>query len=526
MYCENCGTKIEEADKFCEKCGNKNPNVVTESRVIEVEERIDHNQEKKDGPPKKSKKKLLFGAIALIAVIFGVVSISGIPGYGEQDGRTPDKDFPIVNNAAVSSKTFDFKVDRAWATDIIKCPESVQEYFESEYLSPMDDNAIFYIIEYTFTNTSNQSIDERPVVQLVDSGGVVYNRDEDASAYARQGGTSPDYSVYDEGVLLSEPMGPGLSVKGQCTFVIAKSRLDENGYIVCSRLQLSDNNTVEWLTGFNFGAKEEAMVSLGGVSNNSGQESKADIQKEDGLIKEDNNSKPMQTETVEKQVTAEQSQETYVTTAEAASEYISEYILPESNTRAITDAEISALTPEQLRLAVNEIYARHGRKFNDSELQAWFNAKSWYSGTVAPENFSESVLSQVEKDNVAILSAARDGKVSGSKFTAGWVYGEYELISNGFGAIAEIGYSGDEFDYISLSGCTSDGRYAGGFEGEFMPLYKDYLCTAYDDYGDWIEFKYNGIDTIEIVNSSGNFGGVGFPGFDGIYKKTKDRPMS
>ena len=43
-------------------------------------------------------------------------------------------------------------------------------------------------------------------------------------------------------------------------------------------------------------------------------------------------------------------------------------------------------------IARNEIYARHGRKFNDSELQAYFNSKSWYKGTVNPEDFSTSVF--------------------------------------------------------------------------------------------------------------------------------------
>jgi len=521
MYCENCGTEIETADKFCEKCGNKNPNVVTVSGAIEVKEWSDHNPEKVNSPKRKRKKKLIFGAIAAIAVILGVSNISGILESGKQDGRTPNKDFPIVNNAAVSSKTFDFKVDRAWATDTIKCPESVQEYFKSEYLSPIDDNAIFYIIEYTFTNTSGQPIDERPVVQLVDSGGVVYGRDEETSAYVRQGGTSPDYSVYDEGVLLSEPMGPGLSIKGQCTFVIAKSRLDENGYIVCSRLQLSDNSTVEWLTGFNFGAKEEVMISLGEVSNNNGQESKADTQTEDGVLKTDDNSKQMQTGTVEKQVAAEQSQETYNTTTEAASD-ISEYILPESNTRVITDAEVSDLTPEQVRLALNEIYARHGRRFKDSELQMWFDAKSWYEGTVTPENFSESVLSQVEKDNAAKLSVARDNKQgSRSKFTAGWIYGTYEMhLDDENGAIAEIGWSsGEDVDYIYLIG--NSGMYVGEFSGVVVSSSNNYY-VAQDDDGNRIDFTYNGIDTIEVVYSSGDFGGMRFLGFEGIYKKTED----
>jgi len=36
-----------------------------------------------------------------------------------------------------------------------------------------------------------------------------------------------------------------------------------------------------------------------------------------------------------------------------------------------------------------------------------------------------------------------------------------------------------------------------------------------------VNFKYNGIDAIEIDYSEGDFGGLGM-GFDGVYKKTED----
>ncbi|MFR9148557.1 MAG: YARHG domain-containing protein [Hungatella sp.] len=35
-------------------------------------------------------------------------------------------------------------------------------------------------------------------------------------------------------------------------------------------------------------------------------------------------------------------------------------------------------TWEALRFAKNEIYARHGRRFHDSELQGYFDQLSWY----------------------------------------------------------------------------------------------------------------------------------------------------
>lgn len=82
------------------------------------------------------------------------------------------------------------------------------------------------------------------------------------------------------------------------------------------------------------------------------------------------------------------------------------YILPGSNLRYITDAEVSALTKDEQQLAINEIYARRGRKFDMKEYQDYFNAQSWYYGTIAPSDFYESVFNDYENSNISKLSTA------------------------------------------------------------------------------------------------------------------------
>ena len=83
----------------------------------------------------------------------------------------------------------------------------------------------------------------------------------------------------------------------------------------------------------------------------------------------------------------------------------SEYVLSESNTRYYTADELKNLTADELFIARNEIYARHGRTFNNPELQQYFNGKSWYSGTISPENFDTSVLNSFERANVSTILA-------------------------------------------------------------------------------------------------------------------------
>lgn len=77
----------------------------------------------------------------------------------------------------------------------------------------------------------------------------------------------------------------------------------------------------------------------------------------------------------------------------------SEYVLPKSNSELISAADLTGFDAEKCKLARNEIYARHGRRFKDEAIQAYFDSKSWYTGTVSPDAFQESVLSDVEVAN-------------------------------------------------------------------------------------------------------------------------------
>ena len=76
-----------------------------------------------------------------------------------------------------------------------------------------------------------------------------------------------------------------------------------------------------------------------------------------------------------------------------------EYILPDSDKRLIGREDLMNLSPEQCKIARNEIYARHGRKFKDAALQSYFDSCPWYSGRIEPDSFSDSYLSEVEKKN-------------------------------------------------------------------------------------------------------------------------------
>lgn len=73
-----------------------------------------------------------------------------------------------------------------------------------------------------------------------------------------------------------------------------------------------------------------------------------------------------------------------------------DYILCGSNSRYLNISELNGLSAEECRLARNELYARHGRKFDDEGLRAYFESKEWYIGTIEPSDFTEDMLNDYE----------------------------------------------------------------------------------------------------------------------------------
>ena len=100
---------------------------------------------------------------------------------------------------------------------------------------------------------------------------------------------------------------------------------------------------------------------------------------------------------------AEQTQPVVVEAENPAGE---DYILPQSASVYLTLQDIEGLTREELFYARNEIYARHGRKFLDDSIQAYFNEKSWYTPLYEAEDFDarqDSFFNDYEKKNAEFI---------------------------------------------------------------------------------------------------------------------------
>lgn len=67
-------------------------------------------------------------------------------------------------------------------------------------------------------------------------------------------------------------------------------------------------------------------------------------------------------------------------------------MLPDSDKRYYSASELSGYSKEHLRIARNELYARHGRLFSDPSLQEHFDSCSWYHGSMEAEDFKGTLI--------------------------------------------------------------------------------------------------------------------------------------
>lgn len=80
-----------------------------------------------------------------------------------------------------------------------------------------------------------------------------------------------------------------------------------------------------------------------------------------------------------------------------------EYILPESHDKALDEEDLEGLSKEQLKLARNEIFARHGYWFSNADLLKYFAFCSWYRPDKSKDSTGKLNLKSVENKNVSLI---------------------------------------------------------------------------------------------------------------------------
>ena len=95
-------------------------------------------------------------------------------------------------------------------------------------------------------------------------------------------------------------------------------------------------------------------------------------------------------------------------TVDTDNPYQDSILLWKSFDTPLTNEDFMGLSQEELRIARNEIYAAYGRIFTSQDLIDYFNSKPWYQGTTPADQFDDSVLTQVQKDNIEMIQLYED----------------------------------------------------------------------------------------------------------------------
>jgi serine/threonine-protein kinase len=67
----------------------------------------------------------------------------------------------------------------------------------------------------------------------------------------------------------------------------------------------------------------------------------------------------------------------------------------------LAEAELANLTPAELRVLRNTVFARHGRAFESPDLQRFFNSRKWYK---LNPNYNDGLLTDIDRVNLKLIT--------------------------------------------------------------------------------------------------------------------------
>lgn len=166
-------------------------------------------------------------------------------------------------------------------------------------------------------------------------------------------------------------------------------------------------------------------------------------------------------------------------------------LLPHSSDQLILPSEINDWLPDRLRIARNEIFARHGYQFEDDSLASWFEARDWYEAADGRIELNETEASNVRLIQMVEESWPRTENMvtdlldqSQASWTAGVFYGHHHSVNRatGWGRRIRIDHLRDE----SHEGHNGAGNYSVYNAGEglsfFVNLQEGYGTIRAEEY--------------------------------------------
>lgn len=103
---------------------------------------------------------------------------------------------------------------------------------------------------------------------------------------------------------------------------------------------------------------------------------------------------------------------------------VSQYEIPVSSILPLESYHLVNLSNNELWIARNEIYARHGKIFQNEYLASYFASCSWYEAKDAKTEIAERELNEVEIANLKLIVAAEEAYAKEHPYPKQYVVGE------------------------------------------------------------------------------------------------------
>lgn len=379
MKCPNCGAQIPEGSSQCPHCdgdfaaqkenSQEQQEVIYQNSAAGTAVETDENTEKPVAPiapppvqPQKKKKKgygCLLGIIvsvigAVIAMIMIAVMIMAVI-FGSSESQTESEPSEEINTYLQGSEDEEMI---AWVKK------------GSPYLIP--DITYEEAYENFFGNPTWRYFDADDGSEVVEFAGECTYNDEPAEIYI-QFVLDPDDDSFEMHYANLEVEGEQVEMDGIILLQLIYNPFSEYAENI-RKEPLSEDIERQF---------DEAYWEILGLEQEQGKEQQQEQEQKDTYADETNDV--------------------------PENPYMDSVLLWKSFYEPLTEEDLSGLSADELRIARNEIYAAYGRQFSSNDLQNYFAGKSWYEGNIPASQFSDSVLTEIQKDNIALISSYENG---------------------------------------------------------------------------------------------------------------------
>ena len=395
MICPICKQEIKDNSKFCGKCGNIVPRCATCGKVIDRKLRFcvydgtpvpeetmklfPEQQEKKVVVQKKKKSPLLLILLCVISLlVVGVLAIGYIvfnredlnlfdnaantleieenkdAGNSKQSKKSSQQDTEDLDNENGADITDDTNIDDS---EGIVVDETASEYIENSQIDVEEQILTIREIYNDIVEEINEKVYDK---RVYDNGVTVYFDGNDIKAIVVPKGM--DENLYAQSFYYDANR-----------LIFAYYEADD-----AHRLYFMNDTLIRW--------RYSSDAENAQTAENHDLESSSEYEYWNTIAREESDYYLQ-----------------FVQYNKAVSE--EDYILAGSDSRYLDKDELSGLNADECRLARNEIYARHGRLFDDEFLSTYFEQKDWYTGSVSSTEFNEDMLNEFEIYNRDLIVA-------------------------------------------------------------------------------------------------------------------------